>query len=591
MSITNMQDIIFHKTIFTSLKISLIVLCVFFASSASAASLSVSPNTGVYTSGQTFIVKLNVNTANAPVNAADGTLTFNPKEISVVSISKGSIFNLWTADPTFSNSAGTVTFSGGSPTGYTGSAGTVISITFKSQNAGSPKISFSKGSVLAADGKGTNVLSAMNGGAYTITAQESTPQAEKIIEYVAPANTPQAPVVVSNTHADSTKWHTAKNAELSWKVGDDVIAVRTLLNANASSIPTKVYDTQLTKISLENLDEGVQYFHVQLKNADGWGKVTHFKLAIDSEKPTRFEPVLVTGSDLSNPMQTLSVKVEDATSKVRRFSIQVDGKEPYEYVDQTGSSTIQLQPLLPGRHTFIIEAFDEASNSIIGSLSFEILAFDKPSFTEYPHEINEQVIPVIKGVTRPKSKVQVSITQLGVSASQAFTTKTAEVQSDDSGIFIFIPDGKLALGVYELTAVAIDQYGAQSAPSDAIRIAVQQPGYVKIGSMVVSFLSVLIPLFALSTLLIIGIWFLLFKFKAFRAKVQKETKEVAAKLISEFGILRGALEEEKVSLADSRKTKKLTKAESDLFEHMDEILKQSEKNVEKEVEDVEDLVK
>ena len=144
-----MQHIFSQKSFFISLKIAIVVMYVLFAFFASAASLSVSPNTGVYSSGQTFTVKLNVNTSGAPINAADGTLTFNPNEISVVSVSKGSIFNLWTADPTFSNSAGTVTFSGGSPTGYTGSAGTVISITFKSQNAGAPKISFSKGSVLA----------------------------------------------------------------------------------------------------------------------------------------------------------------------------------------------------------------------------------------------------------------------------------------------------------------------------------------------------------------------------------------------------------------------------------------------------------
>lgn len=585
-----MQHSLFQQNILLFLKAIILICCTFFAFTVSAASLSISPNTGVYSSGQSFTVRLTVNTSGAPINAADGTLSFNPKEISVVSVTKGSIFNLWTADPTFSNSAGTITFSGGSPTGYTGSAGTILSITFKAQNAGAPKISFSKGSVLAADGKGTNVLSAMNGGAYTISAIDTTPQPEKIIEYVAPANTPQAPTVISSTHADPTKWYTAKNAELSWRVGDDVIAVRTLLDTNASSIPTKVYDTPLTKLTLENLDEGVQYFHVQLKNADGWGKVTHFKLAIDSEKPTKFEPTLKEGSDLSNPIQTLSVKVEDATSNVRRFRIQVDGQEPYEYNDLKSSSTIQLEQLLPGHHTFIIEAFDEASNSIVGSLSFAILAFDKPSFTEYPQEINEQVIPLIKGITRPNSKVLVSITQLGIGSSQAFTTKTTEVQSDGTGVFVFIPDGKLQLGVYELTARAIDQYGAQSEPSDAIRIAVQQPGYLKIGSMVVSFLSVLIPLLALSAVLGVGVWLLLLKFKLFRAKVRKETNEVEAMLISEFGVLRSSLAEEKKALAYSRKTKKLTKAESDLFEHMDKLLIQSEKNVKKEVVDVEELV-
>ena len=100
----------------------LIVVGLFFctAALAEAATLSVSPGTGVYTAGQTFTVRVVVNTAGANINAAEGTLSFKPEELSVVSVAKGSIFNLWTADPSFSNSAGTVTFSGGTPTGYTG---------------------------------------------------------------------------------------------------------------------------------------------------------------------------------------------------------------------------------------------------------------------------------------------------------------------------------------------------------------------------------------------------------------------------------------------------------------------------------------
>jgi hypothetical protein len=574
----------------TLFKIAIVTMLFCIAQFAAAATLSVSPNTGVYTAGQTFTVKVNVNTSGAPINAADGTLTYNPKELTVVSLSKGAIFNLWTADPSFSNANGSITFSGGSPTGYTGAAGTVLSITFKANAAGNPKVSFSKGSVLAADGKGTNVLTTMNGGAFTISAKGETPEAETIVEYVAPANTPSAPVVESSTHTDATKWYTSKTAVLSWKVGGEITAIRTLLDSNATAVPTKVYDTPIAGITINDLDEGVQYFHIQFKNKDGWGKVAHYRLATDSLKPTLFEVALKEGSDLSNPTQTLSVKAEDATSKVRRFLMQVDGAAPYEYVDVQGSSTIQLQPLSPGYHTVVIEAFDEAGNSIINSLSFEILSFDKPRFTEYPKEINEDVIPVIKGTTRPNAKVVVSISQLGIGVSAAYAVKTQEVQSDASGEFIFIPDGRLSLGVYELTAVAIDQYGAQSGVSDPVRIAVQQPGYLKIGSMVVSFLSVLIPLVALAALLVGLIWYFYLRFRVLRKKVSKEAKEAEQMLLGEFGNIRLELLHQKAELESSRKTKKLTKAEADLFSTLESALEKSQRKLEKEIGDVEDLV-
>jgi hypothetical protein len=581
------------------IKFAVLFLFLAASSTAYAATLSLTPNTGVYTAGTTFTARVVVNTGSDSINAADGTLTFNPKELTVTGVTKGSIFNLWTADPSYSNANGTITFSGGSPTGYKGSGGTVISITFKANAAGSPRVSFSKGSVLAADGRGTNVLTAMNGGSYTIAAAGSTPEPEEI-EYVAPANTPAAPKLTSSTHPDSGKWYAAKNAELSWELPSGVTGVRTLLDESPSSVPTKVYDSPIDSISLTDLEEGVSYFHIQFRNADGWGKVAHYRLGVDTEKPTKFELALQDGADLSNPLQVLRVTAEDSASKVRRFLIQLDGKDPFEYIDETGSSTIALPALEPGHHTLVVEAFDEAGNSIISSFSFAILAFDKPQFTEYPSEINEQVIPVIKGITRPNALVKVTLTQTGLGVSSASASKVYEVQSGQNGEFVFIPDGRLSLGVYELSAVAVDQYelsavavdqyGAQSDVSDTVRIAVQQPGYIKFGAFVVSVLSVIVPLIALSALLIFGTWFLLMRLRSLKRGVGRETKEALAMLSSEFEKLNSELEHQEEQLASARKTKKLTKAEADLIYTLKAALQESKKRVGKEIGDVEDLV-
>jgi hypothetical protein len=559
------------------------------AGSAYAASLSLSPATGVYTAGGTFTARVVVNTAGASINAADGTLSFNPKELTVIGITKGTIFSLWTAEPSYSNSNGSITFSGGSPSGYSGSGGTVLTVSFKANAAGSPKVSFTSGSVLAADGKGTNVLTSMNGGSFTVTAAASTP-APEVVEYVPPANTPGAPQIKSSTHPDSDAWYAAKNAALSWDLPAGVSAVRTLLDGNASAIPTKVYDEPITHIDLADLDEGVSYFHLQFKNADGWGKVAHYRLAVDSEKPDAFDISLPEGADLSNPIQTLRVAAHDATSAVRRFKVQIDGKDPIELSDETGSSTITLPALEPGYHTTVIEAFDEAGNSIIGSFSFTISSFDKPMFTEYPSQINEEVIPVIKGTTRPNAAVTVTLAELGLGVSAESSVKKYELQSDGNGEFVFIPDGRLSEGVYELTAVATDQYGAKSGVSEPIRIAVEQPGYIRIGSFVVSVLSVVVPLFALLILFFLGLWFLFLRLRSLRRGVSREAHEALAILSSEFSALQEALSKQKEALEKARKTGKLTKAESTLFTEISAALDASRKRVSKEVSDVEDLV-
>ncbi len=552
-----------------------------------AATLSASPSTGVYTVGSTFTVKVNVNTSGAAINAAEGTLGFNTSELAVVSVAKGSIFGLWAVEPSFSNSAGTVTFGGGSPTGYTGTAGTVISITFRVKAAGAAKVTFKNGSVLAADGLGTNVLTSMNGGAYTLSATQASPTPE-VIEYVPVANTPGAPVVRSSTHGDATQWYNNKSAQLSWDVPNGVTGVRTALTADSSSVPTKIYETPISNLSLSDLDEGVQYFHIQFRNADGWGRVTHYRLAVDTEKPTAFSIASAPDNDLSSPTQKLELKVTDAGSGISHYLIKLDDQEPYKQdsVSTSSSEIVTLSPLNPGYHSIIIEAVDRAGLGIVASHSVDIQAFGAPIFTEYPHEINEDVIPVIKGMTRPNSDVTVTFKRLNSSAAPG----EYQVKSSESGEFIFIPESTLTLGVYELTAVAIDATGAKSSISDAIQIAVQQPGYLRLGNFVVGVMSVLVPLVALAFFLLFIIVYFLRRLRVVSKSVAKETKEALAIVDREFAELGATIKKQEGLLLQSKKTKKLTKTEAEIFNELRYSLGSAQKKIRSEVSEVDDII-
>ncbi|MCA9361242.1 hypothetical protein KC845_01650 [Candidatus Kaiserbacteria bacterium] len=557
---------------------------------AEAATLSLSPNTGVYTSGQTFSVSVRINTEGKPINAAEGTLSFNPSLMSVVSVAKGSLFNLWTAEPAFSNSAGTISFSGGNPAGYTGSAGTVLTITFRANGSGASKLSFSNGAVLAADGKGTNVLNSMNSGSYTISSKATTPEAEVIVEYVSPTNAPAAPKITSATHGDQEAWYGIKEASLSWEIPNGVTAVRTLLDTSPSSVPSKVYDTPIRNINLSDLDEGVSYFHIQFKNSDGWGKITHYSLKVDTGEPYDFNLSLPEAADLTQPAQKLAYAVKDDTSKAIRFLIAIDGGEVFEYIDEEESGFIQLPELEPGHHSVMVEVYDEAGNSTVGTRSLNILSFDKPVFTDYPDKIGSNVIPVIKGMTRPQAKVQVDFTQIGLGVSSADAVKTYEVVSNEEGVFVVIPDGRLTYGVYEISAVAIDVNGARSDRSDTIRVVVAEPGYVRIGSFAVSLLSVVVPLIALVALLIFGIWFILLKARNLRKGVYRESREAKAILVREFSELESLLMAQAQILKQSRKSSKLTKSEEELVDELSHALNESKVRVMKEIDDVTDIV-
>jgi hypothetical protein len=562
-----------------------VVLLLLSATAVDAASLRITPDTGVYQVGGTFTARVQIATQGQAVNAAEGTIKFNPNELSVVSVTRsGSIFNLWVTEPTFSNSAGTINFSGGVPTGYSGSVGNVLSVTFRVKNAGSPRVSFTDGSVLANDGRGTNILTSMNGGSYTANAASTAPVAE-VVEYVSPANTPAAPQIDSTSHPDPAAWSNQTTAELQWTLPAGITAVRTLLNDRSSTVPTNVYDNPISSISLDELPEGESYFHLQFRNADGWGAITHYRLAVDSVAPANISITTASSSESANPEQVLQVSSNEETSGVVRYLVKINDAEPFEFIDENRTGLIRLPVLKPGYHAIIIEAFDAAGNSTIGTHSITIEAFEKPVFTDVPADMTANVIPVIRGLTRPNAQVTIFFNRIGSEPN------VTEVSADGEGLFTYIPEAELYSGVYEISAQAIDQYGAQSALSDVKRIAVQEPGYVRIGGQVVDAMSVIVPLILLALLLVFGIWYLVFVYRRFKGSVRTESVEAIEILHREFSNLQVVLRNQESSLQASRKTKKLTKAESEMIEIVDKALQTSQQKVEKEMKDVTRLTK
>jgi Cohesin domain len=146
--------------------------------SAAGATLYLSPASGTYSVGDVFNVNVVLNSGGGNgVNASDGAIKFDTSYLVVKSVSKdNSVFSLWTTEPTFSNTAGTITYSGGIPaSAYKGSAGVVMSISFAVLKAGSGGANFSSASALAADGKGTNILANTSGAQYTFNEKAPAP--------------------------------------------------------------------------------------------------------------------------------------------------------------------------------------------------------------------------------------------------------------------------------------------------------------------------------------------------------------------------------------------------------------------------------
>jgi len=109
--------------------------------------------------GGVFSVDILVNTENKSMNAVSGSIGISDEFFEFVSfdMSKSQI-ELWLAKPEYKNNV--ATFEGVilNP-GYSGNAGRVFSMHLKTKKAGVAQLRYSKGVVLANDGKGTDITS------------------------------------------------------------------------------------------------------------------------------------------------------------------------------------------------------------------------------------------------------------------------------------------------------------------------------------------------------------------------------------------------------------------------------------------------
>ncbi|MFC1663759.1 cohesin domain-containing protein [Patescibacteria group bacterium] len=553
---------------------------------AASASLYLSPPSGTYIVDSTFPIKIKVNSGGDAVNAAEGTLIFNPNELSVISLSKNeSIFNLWTAEPTFSNSTGNIFFGGGTPSSFVGNSGTIVTITFKAKGQSSAQVGFSSGSILAADGKGTNVLVTMNGGVYTLSSQVITPPAEEVppeSEYIpptVPGGAPAAPVISSVTHPNPDKWYSNDDPEFNWKVPGDVTGVKLLINKIPTTLPTVSYKSPILEKKINDLTDGAWYFHVRFANQYGWGGISHRKVLIDTEAPDSFEIEIDTEGDLINPVPILKFKAKDLVSGIDFYEIKIDERVPEIVTPQE----LAVQPYRmpsqePGKYSVTIKAVDMAGNFTFSSKEITIEAVEPPVITSFPEKLQEGDLLSLEGTSLSDYTVLVYVQK------EQETPFEREVKTDEQGNWSYTHEQSVKKGVYNVWAKNKNPKGALSYPTQEITIAVDLPALLQFGKIAIDYLTMITTLIVLIVGAGIIIFYGWYRVSLWRKRLRKETGEVKDNVVQSFKALREEVRE-RVEYLDEKPG--LTKKEREVRDKLQEALDICEKFISKEIEDVE----
>lgn len=154
-----MEKIIRHVPRITLLGFAAALLFLFAPPHIEAASFYFSPSKGSFYKNSNFKVSVMVE-SDQPVNAMKGFVNFPSKNLEIISIERDSIIDFWVQKPSFSNAgeSGNVYFEGVTLNpGYVGEKGKVLDMVFRVKNTGAAHLYFGDFSILANDGKGTNI--------------------------------------------------------------------------------------------------------------------------------------------------------------------------------------------------------------------------------------------------------------------------------------------------------------------------------------------------------------------------------------------------------------------------------------------------
>jgi len=572
-------------------KISKIALIVLFLGAlpgvASAANLYFSPSSGSHAVGTTLSVSIYVSSADQAMNAASGVISFPQDKLEVTSLSKsGSIFTLWVQEPSFSNNTGTVNLEGIvlNP-GFTGAAGKIITANFRVKAAGVAALNFSSSSILANDGTGANILTSLGkaqfilgGGAETVSAAPSLPSPPG-------SALPKAPQISSSTHPDPNKWYALGDAKFHWTLPPGTTGVRLLVGSIPRAVPNVSYVPAISEKNITQLTDGVWYFHAQLRNAKGWGEVSHFRFQIDTTKPEFFTVNQVKETTIDNGQAKFNLRAQDKTSGIDHYEIQVDAL-PFEVGKNEGSediNTYQTPILLSGKHTLTAKAQDKAGNYAVASTEFIIKGLEPPMFTRYPRQLSASEKLMVKGSTYPDSEVTIWIQKNNEEP------KRSAITSDTKGEFTVIEE-KLDEGFYTIWAEVSSNNGIKSSPSQKITINVGKSMLWNIASWIIGALSLIIPIIGLLALLVFVIWYSLHRFSLFKKRLQQEIRVAEHHLHRAFR-LREALKGQIQYLERAKTKRALTQEESKILAQLTRNLEDAEQLLRREIEDIEKEIK
>ena len=150
---------------------------------------------------------------------------------------------------------------------------------------------------------------------------------------------------------------------------------------------------------------------------------------------------------------------------------------------------------------------------------------------------------------------------------------------------------QLTEGAYDMWALAEDVRGAKSELGKKHSVIVRQRAFLKIGSILISYLTIFVSLISLVFLLAATLWYGWHKLNKLKKRLKKDVASAGETVHAAFDALREDVREKIGILEKTQSKRELTKEERKILVQLKDDLTAAEKYIKKEIDRIEKEVK
>jgi hypothetical protein len=201
-------------------------------------------------------------------------------------------------------------------------------------------------------------------------------------------------IITSSTHP-GVIWRKENTAIFSWELPPGASASKIAFDKNKNTEPTTTNTPAISEKTYENIEDGIWYFHLALKDGEGWSPAEHFKIKIDSTAP-ELDAREIERTDINDPRPVIQVEAIDETSCLEKIELSING-EIIQY-EKLESGDIRLEEIEKGVHELTITARDRAGNTSQKILNIVVGSKDPVAGENLPTNSSSSKIKILVAI-------------------------------------------------------------------------------------------------------------------------------------------------------------------------------------------------